>query len=245
MGETIVVVSGKGGVGKTVISANIGAALAQKGKRVVLMDMDIGLRNLDISLGMENKIVYDMVDVIEGVCRIRQALIKDKRFPELYLMSSPQLNDKMVVTPTHIKVLCKKLKESFDYIILDAPAGINEGFINAVSAADSAILVTVPEYAAIRDAERVKKALEHFSIERKMLVINKVKLNLIKKGILPSIEYVVEALKWDLVGILPDDENIYIAANNGMPIALKKGSYIENNFSKIAERVMLQLATNR
>lgn len=238
MGETIAVVSGKGGVGKTVISANIGAMLAQKGKRVVLLDMDIGLRNLDISLGLENKIVYDMVDVIEGVCRIKQALIKDKRFPELYLMASPQLKDKSVVSPAHIKVLSKKMKENFDYIIIDAPSGIDEGFVSAVSAADSAVVVTVPEFAAIRDADRVKKMLEEFNIQRKMLIVNKVKMDLIKKGILPSIEYVVEYLKLELIGILPEDENIYIASNNGMPIVLKKGSYIENNFSKIGDRIM-------
>ena len=217
MGETIAVVSGKGGVGKTVISANIGATLALKGKRVVLLDLDIGLRNLDLALG----------------------LVRDKRFPELYLMSSPQLSEKYNVTPSHIKILCKKLKETFDYIIIDAPAGIEEGFVSSVTAADSVVVVTVPEIAAIRDADRVKKMLDNFSEKRKMLIINKVKMDLIHKGVLPNIEYVVDAIKLELVGILPDDENIYVAANNGTPVVLKKGSYLANNFNKISERIML------
>ena len=152
-GRAIVITSGKGGVGKTTTTANLGAALSQKGKKVVVIDADIGLRNLDVIMGLENRIVFNLVDVIKGVCKLQQALIKSKRSSNLFLLPASQTDDKDVVTPTEMADLVKKLKEEFHFVLIDSPAGIEQGFRNACAGADDAILVTTPEVAAIRDAE--------------------------------------------------------------------------------------------
>ncbi|MCG8484981.1 MAG: septum site-determining protein MinD [Clostridia bacterium] len=237
MGEALAIVSGKGGVGKTTIAANLGTALALLGKKVVVLDTDVGLRNLDVALGMENKIVYDMVDVLEGVCRIRQALIKDKRFEGLYLMSSSQMRDKNTISPTQMKVLCSKLKEKYDYVIIDAPPGIEIGYQNAIAGADAVLLVTTPEIATIRDADKVLKDVQSKGISRTMLIINKNRSDLIIKGILPGIDQIIHTLKTDIIGIVPNDDNVFISMNCGVPIASKVDSTFNKVFSEMASRI--------
>jgi len=238
MGKVILVASGKGGVGKTVFVSNAGAKLAQEGFKVVLIDMNMGLRNLDICLGLENKVVYDVADVLTGVCRIRQALIRDKRFPELYLMSAPQNKQKAEITPLHMKVLCNKLKKNFDYIIIDAPAGIGDDLAIAAAGADSAVIVTVPEFAAVRDADMLDQVLLEQGIKKRTYVINKVMANLITTGLVPGISEIAEIMRPPMAGIIQYDENIHIAANNGLPIVYKEGTYIEKNFKNIIKRII-------
>ncbi len=218
MSEVIVVTSGKGGVGKTTTSANIGTGLAKLDKKVVLIDTDIGLRNLDVVMGLENRIVYNLVDVIEGNCRVKQALIKDKRYPTLFLLPSAQTRDKNDVTPEQMKKLTDELKEEFDYIILDCPAGIEQGFKNAIAGADRAIIVTTPEVSAIRDADRVIGLLDANELSTSHLIVNKLRMDMVKRGDMMSTEDVVELLAVDLIGVVPDDENIVISTNHGEPL---------------------------
>ncbi len=237
MGEAIAIVSGKGGVGKTMFAANLGGTLALSGSRVVLIDMDMGLRNLDLFMGLENRVVYDVADVLGGVCRIRQAMIRDRRFPELYVIAAPQNKEKFEITPLHLKVLCGKLKTRFDYVIIDSPAGIEEGFMNAIAGADKAIIVTTPEYAAIRDADKVDKVLRENGISRREVVLNRLKSELMSTGLMPGISEIAGMLRTEIIGLIQEDDNIHIASNNGTPIILKKGTYIRENFEKIAERI--------
>ncbi len=218
MSEVIVVTSGKGGVGKTTTSANVGTGLAKLDKKVVLIDTDIGLRNLDVVMGLENRIVYNLVDVIEGNCRIKQALIKDKRYPNLYLLPSAQTRDKAAVTPEQMKKLTEELREDFDYILLDCPAGIEQGFKNAIAGADRALIVTTPEVSAIRDADRIIGLLEANEIKRIDLIVNRVRMDMVKRGDMMSIADVVDILAVDLIGAVPDDENIVISTNQGEPL---------------------------
>lgn len=218
MGEVIVVTSGKGGVGKTTTTANIGTGLSMLGKKVVLIDTDIGLRNLDVVMGLENRIVYDLVDVVEENCRIQQALIKDKKHTDLYLLPSAQKRDKTAVNPDQMKVLTDKLKEEFDFVILDCPAGIEQGFKNAIAGADHALVVTTPEVSAVRDADRIIGLLEANEIKKTHLILNRVRMDMVKRGDMMSAEDVVDILAVNLIGIVPDDENIVISTNNGEPL---------------------------
>lgn len=219
MSEVIVVTSGKGGVGKTTTSANVGTGLAKLNKKVVLIDTDIGLRNLDVVMGLENRIVYNLVDVVEGNCRVKQALIKDKRLSDnLFLLPSAQTRDKTSVTPEQMKELIEKLREEFDYIILDCPAGIEQGFKNAIAGADRALVVTTPEVSAIRDADRIIGLLEAAEIKRSDLIVNRLRMDMVKKGDMMSIDDVVEILSIPLIGAVPDDENIVISTNQGEPL---------------------------
>ena len=218
MGEVIVVTSGKGGVGKTTSTANVGTGLAKLDKKVVLIDTDIGLRNLDVVMGLENRVVYNLVDVVEGNCRIKQALIKDKRYPNLYLLPSAQTRDKSAVTPEQMKKLCEDLKTEFDYILMDCPAGIEQGFKNAIAGADRALVVTTPEVSAVRDADRIIGLLEANEMKQTQLIINRIRMDLVKRGEMMSAEDVVEILAVDLVGVVPDDENIVISTNQGEPL---------------------------
>ena len=218
MGEVIVVTSGKGGVGKTTTTANVGTGLAKLGKKVVLIDTDIGLRNLDVVLGLENRIVYNLVDVVEGKCRIKQALIKDKRNPSLYLLPSAQTKDKTAVSPEQMKKLADDLKEEFDYILMDCPAGIEQGFQNAIAGADSALVVTTPEVSAVRDADRIIGLLEASNIKQSHLIVNRLRTKMVKDNSMMSSDDVVEILAIDLIGVVPDDEQIIISTNNGDPL---------------------------
>ena len=218
MGEVIVVTSGKGGVGKTTTTANVGTGLAKLEKKVALIDTDIGLRNLDVVMGLENRIVYNLVDVVEGNCTIKKALIKDKRYPNLYLMPSAQTRDKSAVTPEQMKQLCEQLKKEFDYVIMDCPAGIEQGFKNAIAGADRALVVTTPEVSAVRDADRIIGLLEASEMGRTDLIVNRLRSDMVNRGDMMSSSDVVDILAIDLIGVVPDDENIVIATNNGEPL---------------------------
>ncbi|MDY5576429.1 MAG: septum site-determining protein MinD [Lachnospiraceae bacterium] len=218
MSEVIVITSGKGGVGKTTTSANVGTGLAKLNKKVVLIDTDIGLRNLDVVMGLENRIVYNLVDVVEGNCRPKQAMIKDKRYENLYLLPSAQTRDKTSVTPEQMKKLTDELRDEFDYIILDCPAGIEQGFKNAIAGADRALVVTTPEVSAIRDADRIIGLLEANEMKRTDLIVNRIRMDMVKKGEMMSIEDVLDILAINLIGAVPDDENIVISTNQGEPL---------------------------
>ena len=218
MSEVIVITSGKGGVGKTTTTANVGTGLAQMNKKVVLIDTDIGLRNLDVVMGLENRIVYNLVDVIEGNCRVKQALIKDKKYPDLYLRPSAQTRDKTAVTPEQMKKLTDELREEFDYILLDCPAGIEQGFKNAIAGADRAIVVTTPEVSAIRDADRIVGLLEANELKNIHLVVNRLRMDMVKRGDMMSVKDVCEILAIPLIGAVPDDEHIVISTNQGEPL---------------------------
>ncbi len=218
MSEVIVITSGKGGVGKTTTTANVGTGLAQMNKKVVLIDTDIGLRNLDVVMGLENRIVYNLVDVIEGNCRVKQALIKDKKYPDLYLLPSAQTRDKTAVTPEQMKKLTDELREEFDYILLDCPAGIEQGFKNAIAGADRAIVVTTPEVSAIRDADRIVGLLEANELKNIHLVVNRLRMDMVKRGDMMSVKDVCEILAIPLIGAVPDDEHIVISTNQGEPL---------------------------
>ena len=213
--RVIVITSGKGGVGKTTTTANIGAGLADKGHKVLLIDTDIGLRNLDVVMGLENRIVYDLIDVIEGRCRISQALIKDKRCPNLVLLPAAQIRDKNDVNTDQMKELIFSLKENFDYILIDCPAGIEQGFKNAIVAADEAIVVTTPEVSATRDADRIIGLLEAAGIKEPRLVVNRLRIDMVKDKNMLSVEDILDILAVKLLGVVPDDENVVISTNKG------------------------------
>ncbi len=218
MGEVIVITSGKGGVGKTTTTANIGAGLSKFDKKVVVIDTDLGLRNLDVVMGLENLIVYNLVDVIEGTCRLKQALIRDKRYENLYLLTSAQTKDKTAISPGQMKKLTSQLKDEFDYILLDCPAGIEQGFQNAIAGADRAIVVTTPEVSAIRDADRIIGLLESNQLKKIDLIINRIRMDMVKRGDMMSVDDVTEILSVPLIGALPDDEQVVIGTNQGEPV---------------------------
>ena len=218
MGEIIVITSGKGGVGKTTTTANIGVGLANLNKKVVVLDTDLGLRNLDVVMGLENRIVYNLVDVIEGNCRMKQALIKDRRYDSLYLLPSAQTKDKTAVSPEQVRKLTEELAEEFDYILVDCPAGIEHGFQNAVAGATRAIVVATPEVSSIRDADRVIGLLEKRGIKKIDLIINRIRMSMVKRGDMMSVEDVTEILAVDLLGAIPDDEHVVVASNQGEPV---------------------------
>ena len=218
MGEVIVITSGKGGVGKTTTTANIGTGLSMLEQKVMVIDTDLGLRNLDVVLGLENRIVYNIVDVIEGNCRLKQALIKDKRYPQLCLLPSAQTRDKTSVSPEQMKKLIGEIRGDYDFILLDCPAGIEQGFQNAIAGADRSIVVTTPEVSAIRDADRIIGLLESSGIRRNELIINRLRIDMVKRGDMMSVDDVTEILAVDLLGVIPDDEQVVIATNQGEPV---------------------------
>lgn len=218
MGEVIVITSGKGGVGKTTTTANIGAGLSLLEKKVVIIDTDLGLRNLDVVMGMENLIVYNLVDVIKGSCRLKQALIRDRRYENLYLLPSAQTKDKSAVSPEQMRKLTSELKEEFDYVLVDCPAGIEQGFQNAIAGADRALVVTTPEVSAIRDADRIIGLLEANKIRTNHLIINRIRMDMVKRGDMMSVDDVTDILSIPLIGALPDDEMVVIGTNQGEPV---------------------------
>lgn len=238
MGEAIVVTSGKGGVGKTTTSANIGTALALLGKKVCLVDTDIGLRNLDVVMGLENRIIYDLLDVAEGRCRLNQALVKDKRFDELYMLPAAQTKDKNSITPEQVRDIILELKKEYEYIIIDCPAGIEQGFQNAIAGADEAIVVTTPEHAAVRDADRVIGLLERSHIKSPKLVINRIRTNMMKSGDMLDIDGILQVLNIDLIGIVPDDEHVIKAANSGEPTVMNPDSKAAIAYRNVARRIL-------
>lgn len=237
MGRVIVITSGKGGVGKTTTTANVGTGLAMLGKKIVMVDTDIGLRNLDVVLGLENRIVYDIVDAVRGNCRLKQALIKDKRLENLFLLPAAQTKDKTSITTEQMVELCEKLKEEFDYVIIDCPAGIEHGFKNAIAGADQAVVVTTPEVSAVRDADRIIGLLEAAGITEPTLIINRIRANMVRTGDMMSEEDILDILAINLLGIVPDDDAIVISTNKGEPTVLDDNSRPGRAFRNIARRI--------
>jgi septum site-determining protein MinD len=239
VGEAIVVTSGKGGVGKTTTTANIGTALAQLGKRVCMIDTDIGLRNLDLVMGLENRIIFDLVDVIEGNCKLHQAMIKDKRFDDLlYLLPAAQTKDKSAVTPEQVKELVNRLKADFDFVLIDCPAGIEQGFKNAVAGADKAIVVTTPEISSIRDADRVIGLLEREELDATYLVVNRIRPHMTRTGDMLDVDDVVAMLSVDPIGYVPDDEEVIKHLNLKEPVAMNHEAKAGIAYRNIARRIL-------
>lgn len=238
MSECIVITSGKGGVGKTTTSANLGVGLALQGKKVAVVDADIGLRNLDVILGLENRIVYDLVNVIEGECRLKQALIRDKRVEGLYLLPAAQTRDKNAVAPDDMRKLVAMLKEEHDYVLIDCPAGIEQGFKNSIAGADRAIIVTTPEVSAIRDADRIIGMVEAHDLPEPELILNRYRPGMVARGDMMDREDILEILAIPLIGIVPDHQDVIISANRGVPIVFEDDSPIGAAFRRITRRVM-------
>ena len=237
-GTVLTVTSGKGGVGKTTATANIAAALAQRGQKVVCLDADIGLRNLDLVLGLENRIVYDLVDVVEGRCRLRQALIRDKRLPNLFLIPAAQTRDKTAVSPTDMVRLCNELRQEFDWILIDSPAGIERGFRNAIAPADQVVVVTNPEVSAVRDADRIIGLIEAEEKGPARLLLNRLNPQMVRSGDMLDADDVLELLAIDLLGVVPEDEAVVVSTNRGMPVALDEKSRAGQAFRNVARRLL-------
>lgn len=237
MGKTIVVCSGKGGTGKTMFVANIGAMLVKRGHKVCLIDMDTGLRNLDLYLGLENNVVYDVADVLNGVCRIKQALIKHKQFPGLYFMAASPKPDEGEFTPLHLKVLCDKLNAIFDYVIVDCPAGLDDGLAIAAGGAHQMIVMLTPEYASVRDSEAVTRNLRNQGIKKIFYILNKLDPELVKAGMELSPKDFPEDIRNRIVGMIREDRNIHISTNLGVPVVYMPDTYIYKNFDTIAGRI--------
>ncbi len=236
--KVVTVTSGKGGVGKTTTAANLAVALASLGQRVVCIDADIGLRNLDVVMGLENRIVYDLVDVVEGRCRLKQAMIKDKRLPELYLIPAAQTRDKTAVSPSDMVRLADELRPECDYILIDSPAGIERGFRNAVAPADRVLIVTNPEVSAVRDADRIIGLVEAEEKGPASLIINRVKFEMVQRGEMLSADDVLDILAIDLIGIVPEDPTVLTASNRGTPTVMDGRSRAGQAFRDIARRLM-------
>lgn len=238
--RVLVITSGKGGVGKTTTTANLGTALAMMNNKVVLLDTDIGLRNLDVVMGLENRIVFDIVDVVNGNCKLKQALIKDKRFDGLYLLPAAQTKDKTAVTPHQMKNLTNDLRNDFDFILVDCPAGIEQGFKNAISGADDAIVVATPEVSSVRDADRIVGLLEAAGLSNARLIINRIRSKMVKRGDMMDIEDILDILSIDLLGVVPEDESIVVSTNRGEPAVLEHSSRAGEAYRRISRRLMGQ-----
>lgn len=238
MGISIVITSGKGGVGKTTTTANLGTALAAQGKKVVVVDGDTGLRNLDVLMGLENRIVYTIIDVIENRCRLKQGLIKDKRYPNLCLLPTAQTKDKDDIRTQDMLSIVNQLKEEFDYVLIDSPAGIEQGFENSVVGADRAIVVVNPEITSVRDADRVIGKLDAKGLEDHAVIVNRLNYEMTKKGDMLDVSDIIETLSVKLIGVVPDDKNITVSTNKGEPIVLEDKSLSGQAFRNIAKRIM-------
>jgi septum site-determining protein MinD len=240
VGEAIVITSGKGGVGKTTTTANLGTALALQEKKVCLVDTDIGLRNLDVVMGLENRIIYDLVDVVEERCKTHQALVKDKRFNDLlYLLPAAQTTDKSAVTPEQMKKLIDELKQDYDYILIDCPAGIEQGYKNAVAGADRAIVVTTPEKSSVRDADRVIGLLEkEEGMAPPKLVVNRIRHHMVKEGDMLDVDEVAAHLSIELIGIVADDDEVIKSSHNGEPVAHNPNNRASIAYRNIARRIL-------
>jgi septum site-determining protein MinD len=237
MGRAIVITSGKGGVGKTTTTCNLGAAIAQLGMTAVLVDADIGLRNLDVVMGLENRIVYHVVDVVQGKCALHKALIKDRRLDNLWLLPASQTDDKDALTPADMRKLIGELRASYDYVLIDCPAGIEQGFKNAIAGADEAVVIATPEVSSIRDADRVVGLLAQQNIPTR-LIVNRISAHLVKKGDMLSQADVIEILALELLGAVPLDEHVVASTNKGMPAVLDGKSQAAREFARIARRLV-------
>ncbi len=235
-GKVIVVTSGKGGVGKTTATASIGAALALEGKRVAIVDMDIGLRNLDVVMGLENRIVFNIVDVVLGKCKISQAAIRDRRIDNLFLIPASQSDNKDVLSPAGVERIANELRKEFDYVIMDSPAGIERGFQNAIVGANEAVVICTPDVSSVRDADRVIGILYSRSLTPK-LVVNRIEPSRVERGEMLSYEDVLEVLSVELLGLVPMDEHVLISSNTGTPLVLQNDSKAGHAFRRIARRL--------
>lgn len=238
MGEAIVVTSGKGGVGKTTTTANLGTALALMDQKVCLIDTDIGLRNLDVVMGLENRIIFNIIDVIEERCKLNQAIIRDKRFPHLTMLPAAQTRDKSSITPEGMKKIVDELKRDYDYVIIDCPAGIEQGFQSAVAGADQAVVVTTPEQSSVRDADRIIGLLEQEEVDRPKLIINRIRTHMMKDGDMLDIDEIVQVLSIDLLGVVIDDDAVIKASNQGEPIAFHPDTKASIAYRNIARRIL-------
>lgn len=236
--RVLVITSGKGGVGKTTTTANLGTALAMMGQKVVMVDTDIGLRNLDVVMGLENRIVFDIVDAVNGNCKLKQALIKDKRFESLYLLPAAQTKDKSAVTPHQMKRLIGELRKEYDYILVDCPAGIEQGFRNAIAGADDAIVVATPEVSSVRDADRIIGLLEAAGLSNSKLIINRLRSKMVKRGDMMDISDIMDILAIDLLGVVPEDESIVVSTNRGEPAVTETASRAGEAYRRVARRLM-------
>lgn len=236
-GRAIVITSGKGGVGKTTATANLGLGLAKHDHKVVLVDGDIGLRNLDIIMGLENRIVYHLVDVVRGRCQVRQALVKDKRLPNLALLPASQVDQKDAISPEQMRDLTAQLKEEFDFVLIDCPAGIEQGFRNAVAGADEAIIITTPDVSPVRDADRVIGLLQN-TLGDPQLIINRMATDMVKRGDMLNQQDVLDILAVRLLGIVPEDDEVVIAGNRGSPVILNQKSRSGQAYERIVRRIL-------
>jgi septum site-determining protein MinD len=236
--KILTITSGKGGVGKTTATANLSVALAARGQRVVAIDADIGLRNLDMVMGLENRIVYDLVDVVEGRCRLRQAMVRDKRLSDLCLIPAAQTRDKTAVQPEQMVEVCEMLRPSFDFILIDSPAGIEQGFRNAIAPADEALVVTTPEVSAVRDADRIIGLIEAAEKDPPKLIINRLRPEMVRRQDMLGIDDVLDVLAIDLLGIVPEDEHVIVSTNRGQPLALNGHTPAGQAFGNIAARML-------
>jgi septum site-determining protein MinD len=236
-GKTIVVTSGKGGVGKTTTVANLGTTLAKKKYSVVMIDTDIGLRNLDVVMGLENRIVFNLVDIIEGKCRQEQAMIRDRKLPNLFMIPAAQTREKNSITPEQMKELCSNLAEEFDYVLIDCPAGIEQGFKNAIAGAETALVVTTPEVSAIRDADRVIGLLEAAMVRHISLIINRLNAKMVKRGDMMSTDDIISLLSVPLLGVVPESEEVVVSTNRGVPLVHDRSSKAGAAFRNMAARL--------
>jgi septum site-determining protein MinD len=237
-GVVITITSGKGGVGKTTTTANLGTALAMTGQRVVVVDGDIGLRNLDIIMGLESRVIYNLIDVVEQRCELHQALVRDKRVKELYLLPASQTRDKSAISPDQMLDVCEELRQIADYVLIDSPAGIELGFQNAIAPADELIIVTTPEISALRDADKVIYLMERDMSIAPRLIINRYNPRLVRRGDMLSRRDILDILSIDLIGVVPEDDQIIVSTNRGRPVALDRGAYISTAYHNIAQRVL-------
>ncbi|NLB19074.1 MAG: septum site-determining protein MinD [Syntrophomonadaceae bacterium] len=236
-GKVVVITSGKGGVGKTTTTANLGTALTMLGRRVVMVDTDIGLRSLDVVMGLENRIVFDIVDVVTGGIKLKQALIKDKRFEGLYLLPAAQTKEKSAVSPHQMKNICNELKKEFDFVLVDCPAGIEQGFKNAVAGADEAVIIAIPEVSSVRDADRIVGLLEAAGLRKNQLIINRIRPRMVKRGDMMDIEDMIDILSVDLLGVVPEDETVIVSTNKGEPAVIDTMSRAGEAYRRIARRL--------
>lgn len=234
----IVVTSGKGGVGKTTTTANLAVALAKAGYKTAAVDGDIGLRNLDVVLGLENRIVFNLVDVVEGSCKLQKAMVRDKRVENLFLLPAAQTRTKDAVSADQMLKLCDELRENFDITLIDSPAGIEQGFRNAAIGADEAIVVTTPEVSAVRDADRIIGMLESMSKSPIRLVLNRLRPAMVKSGDMIDVKDVLDILAIDLIGVIPDDTAVVVSTNKGEPLTLGDDSTAAKAFSNVARRIL-------
>jgi len=238
MGKIIFISSGKGGVGKSVCASNLGAIFGERGLKVALVDMNIGLRNLDIYLGLQDHVVFDIADVLEGVVPLSKAMVKDRRFQSTWLLATTQRKERFAADEERIKELYRELKELYDIVIIDGPAGAGADLLLAATLADIAVIVTTPEYVSLRDADMIDQTLRARGIDRRVYIVNKINKAHMSSGVLPSVELITGIMKIPLLGVIQNDDAIHLAANRGVPIVLQKGNYIERNLNKIADRLL-------